>query len=294
MKKLVAALALSASVLTLTACNNGDSEVVVKSDAGDITKEEFYNELKERNGEAILQELVLAKVLEENYEVSDKDIDKEIENMKNQYGEAFDMLVQQQFGDEKTLREELKIPLMQEKAATEDIDITEDEIKERYEEEKTLIDAQHILVEDEKTADEVKAKLDEGEDFAELAGEYSVDGSAQNGGNLGQFGKGQMVKEFEDAAFSMKAGEISDPVKTEYGYHIIKVNEIIEQDYDEVKDDIRRQLASEKVDPQAFQEKLDKLIQDANIDVKIDEYKDLFAAPETSDEEEANDEKAEG
>ncbi len=82
------------------------------------------------------------------------------------------------------------------------------------------------MVDDEKTAKEVKKKLDEGEDFAELAKEYSKDESnAESGGELGFFGKGKMVKEFEDKAFSMKVDEISDPVKTEHGYHIIKVTD---------------------------------------------------------------------
>jgi peptidyl-prolyl cis-trans isomerase D len=71
-------------------------------------------------------------------------------------------------------------------------------------------------------------KAREGEDFAELAGRYSEDPSREQGGQLGVFGRGSMVKPFEDAAFSMKAGEISDPVRTQFGWHIIKVENVNE------------------------------------------------------------------
>ena len=83
--------------------------------------------------------------------------------------------------------------------------------------------ASHILVKDEKTAKKLKAELDKGADFAKLAKKHSKCPSGQSGGDLGFFGKGQMVKEFEDAAFSLSIGVPSKPIKTEFGYHLILV-----------------------------------------------------------------------
>src|SRR5699024_12679805 len=119
-KKLAIAAAISVSVVGLSACsNNADSEVVVKTNAGDVTKEEFYDALKEQQGEQVLDELVTQKVMEDNYEVSDKEDDKEIDNFKEQLGDQYEMRMQQQeFSDEKSYEKDIKLAICQEKAAT--------------------------------------------------------------------------------------------------------------------------------------------------------------------------------
>lgn len=82
--------------------------------------------------------------------------------------------------------------------------------------------ASHILVEKHPLALQILEELKKGADFAQLAAKHSVCPSRKSGGDLGSFGKGQMVREFEAAAFSLKAGETSNIVKTQFGYHIIK------------------------------------------------------------------------
>ena len=98
---------------------------------------------------------------------------------------------------------------------------------ERYAnaEPETEVHAGHILVDSEEQAADIKAQLDGGADFAELAAKFGTDGTAQRGGDLGWFVKGDMVPEFAEAAFAMEAGTISDPVKTAFGWHIIKLDE---------------------------------------------------------------------
>jgi len=85
------------------------------------------------------------------------------------------------------------------------------------------VKASHILVESEKEAQDILAKINSGESFEKLAKIKSKCPSGRKGGDLGWFGKGMMVKEFEDASFSAKDGDVVGPVKTQFGYHIIKV-----------------------------------------------------------------------
>ena len=85
------------------------------------------------------------------------------------------------------------------------------------------IKCSHILVKKQSEAIEILDKIKNGEKFGKMARQFSTDsGSAKRDGSLGYFGRGKMVKEFENAAFTLQAGQISDPIKTQYGYHIIK------------------------------------------------------------------------
>lgn len=148
------------------------------------------------------------------------------------------------------------------------VTVTDEEIKKYYQEHKDefkaeeSVKARHILIrvpegadakawkDAEKKAEMIRQKLLKGEDFAKLAKEYSEDpGSKNRGGDLGYFSKGRMIPEFEKAAFSLKKGEISRPVKTSFGYHIIKVEDrkaAGQLKLDEVKDEIRKRLIQEK------------------------------------------------
>ena len=85
------------------------------------------------------------------------------------------------------------------------------------------IKCSHILVEKQSEAIEILDKIKNGEKFGKMARQFSTDsGSAKRDGSLGYFGRGKMVKEFENVAFALQTGEVSEPIKTQYGYHIIK------------------------------------------------------------------------
>ncbi|MCG3085049.1 peptidylprolyl isomerase [Anoxybacillus sp. LAT_35] len=274
MKKWTVAMS-AAAMLALSACNNG-SDVVVETKEGNITKEELYNEMKERYGKDVLRDLVHEKVLSKKFKVTDEELNKEIENLKEMYGIQYDLAVQQ--NGEEAIRDMVKLDLLRQKAAMEDIKVTDEELKKYYNEYKPKVKASHILVDDEKTAKDIKAKLEKGEDFAELAKEYSKDtGSAQNGGDLGWFGPGKMVEEFEKAAYALKVGEISDPVKTQFGYHIIKVTDKEEKkSFDEMKEEIEFEVKKSKLDTSKVQSKLDELMKEANVDIKDKSLKDAL------------------
>lgn len=87
----------------------------------------------------------------------------------------------------------------------------------------TRATARHILVPEQEVCDELKTKIEGGEDFAAVAAEHSTCPSGQKGGDLGEFGPGQMVKEFDEIVFSAEVGSLQGPVQTQFGFHLIEV-----------------------------------------------------------------------
>ncbi|PSL30625.1 foldase protein PrsA [Planomicrobium soli] len=280
MKKSFLTVTLAASVLALSACsgNGSDSEVVVSSEVGDITKNELYEEMKTSVGEQAVQILMIEKVLGEKYEVTDKEVDAEYQKSQEEMGESFDQFLAQNNQTEESYKKIIRLNLLQEKALTEDVEVTDEEIQQQYDRQGTELNARHILVADEEAAADIKKQLDEGADFAKLAEENSTDpGSGANGGNLDWFGAGAMVPEFEEAAFNLEVDEISEPVQSQHGFHIIQVLEkrkVEDQPaLEDQKEAIRTDLAVAKADQAALVPKIAKMLEDAKVDIKDEDLK---------------------
>ncbi|AJG96424.1 peptidylprolyl isomerase [Bacillus anthracis] len=285
MKKAMLALAAT-SVIALSACGTSSSDKIVTSKAGDITKEEFYEQMKNsQTGKQTLNNMVMEKVLIKNYKVDDKEVDKKFDEMKKQLGDQFDTLLKQQGLKEETVKNGVRASLAQEKAIEKTI--TDKELKDYY---KPEIKASHILVKDEATAKKVKEELGQGKSFEELAKQYSEDtGSKEKGGDLGFFGPGKMVKEFEDAAYKLKKDEVSEPVKSQFGYHIIKVTDIKEPEksFEQSKADIKKEIVQKKMqDGQFMNDLMMKEIKKADVKVDDKDLKDLFEEKKTDDKKE--------
>ena len=169
-------------------------------------------------------------------------------------------------------------------------EISDEQVRKYYDDNQTLyagtqVRASHILVKDEETAKRISTDLRaHPEKFADVAKEKSTDtATAPKGGDLGLFGQGRMVPEFEKAAFSMKEGQISDPVKTQYGYHVIMVTERKEgtpKPFEQVKDQIRATMRN-KASQDATQNHFDELKKNANLKVDEAVLADITPPPST-------------
>jgi foldase protein PrsA len=240
-------------------------KAVAKVDGKAINKDELYDVMVEQYGAATVEQLIADKIVaseakKEKVTITDKELNEEVDKLKESYGgeEVFNQMLESNNTTVDALKDDLKNYLTIRKLLEPQIKITDEELQTYFDENKDSfgeaeqVKASHILVADEATANEIKQKLADGADFAELAKEYSTDeGTKENGGELGFFAKGTMVTEFDDVAFTLPVNEISDPVKTDYGYHIIKVEEkkeAKEANFDDSKKEIKETLIQQKME----------------------------------------------
>lgn len=155
----------------------------------------------------------------------------------------------------------------------ESVNPTEDDLRTYYDENKEVISpnktytASHILIDDLDKANEVYKEIENGLDFKEAAKKYSKDPSAASGGSLGTFPKGVMVKEFQDGLDSLKIGEISKPVKSQFGYHLIYLEDVKNEEakaFDEVKEQVYQTYLMVKRQ-EKYLEKLNEISKDAEV-----------------------------
>ncbi|KWX87483.1 peptidylprolyl isomerase, partial [Paenibacillus riograndensis] len=204
-----------------------------------ISKAQLYDTLVEAGGEATIQNLITKTLVDQeakkaNITVTDADIQAELEDLKTQFGgeEALNNALQQSSMTLDDLKKQMPLQVEIRKLVEPKVKVTDEEISKYYEENKASFNqeeevrASHILVKTKAEADAIVKQLAGGADFAALAKEKSADtGSKDKGGDLNFFKKGDMVPEFSAAAFKLKVGETSAAVKTDYGYHVIKVTD---------------------------------------------------------------------
>jgi foldase protein PrsA len=261
--------------------NNPD---ILDEATADDPKTTMGQELRRQVLENLIQmELVRQDAEKKDVKVDESKVTEQIENVKNQ------------FGGEETFNEQLKAvgmtpefyenyvrnSLLMNKYYEElvkEFEPTDEDLQKYFKDHKDEYfnaTASHILVSDVNEANKIKKELDKGADFAEMAKEKSTDQStAPKGGDLGSFNNGSMVQPFNDAIKSMDKGDISDPVKTDFGYHIIKLTDKKAREFDDVKDELKQTYTQEKV-----KEYVDKLQKDAKIKRYLDP-KDDYTLPE--------------
>ena len=220
----------------------------------EVVKQKFAKLEKEYKDEGKSEEDI-AKVT-----VTEEEVNESLSKVKEQLGDKFNEELEKAKLTEDELKYKIEDNLYSSKFQTwfaENYSPTDEEVAEKYKGsdfDGPQINASHILVETEEDAKKVKSRLDAGEKFEDVATEVSKDPSVKNNkGVLGTFTKGIMVQEFYDAAVKLKVGEISEPVKTKFGYHIIKLNEIVE-DYSQFTDESKK-LISQKLKQKILSEK---------------------------------------
>jgi len=220
---------------SLAACSGGGAVATVNGQP--ISRSDFNTRLESSPmGRTVLQQLVQETLIEQyaknnSITVTDADVDaRETQIKANFPSGSWDEMLKARGLSEADVRSALREQLILDKALAKDVTITPKQIQDYFNKNRSSFDkpeqvtARHILVPNLALANQVEGDLKAGQNFADLAKKYSTDpGSKDKGGDLGSFRRGQMVPAFDKYAFSAPIGQISPPIKSPFGYHIIQV-----------------------------------------------------------------------
>lgn len=244
----------------------------------------------------IVREVLEQKAAEMGIEVTDDEYQQQLQQVRSQFDSelAFETALEQEGFSldsfEQELRRQMRIQKLIQQEVYDDIQVTAEQAREFYDQNPDFfetgdqIEARHILISTQDLPDEaavadarsraegIRTELVEGADFAELAREKSEGPSASRGGNLGTFGRGQMVPPFEEVAFNLEVGEISEIVETQFGFHIIQVTDKVDPETQTFEDSQERIIGflTEQERNAAAQRYVGELREEADIETMLD------------------------
>jgi foldase protein PrsA len=292
-QRLTVGLAALLMGTSLAACSGGDAVATVNGQP--ISRSAFNARLESSPmGRTVLQQMVQETLIDQyaknnNINVTDAEIDaKETQIKANFPSGSWDEMLKARGLTEADVRSALREQIILDKALAKDVTIRPAQIQDYFNKNRGTFDkpaevtARHILVPNLQLATQVEADLKAGQSFADLAKKYSTDpASKDKGGELGSFRRGQMVPAFDKVAFSAPIGQISQPVKSPFGYHIIQVESrtpgqkaTLASATPQITDTLRQQQEAPLIQP--F---LQGLQQKANIQVNDPQFAGLFATP---------------
>ncbi|WP_373230462.1 peptidylprolyl isomerase [Cohnella sp.] len=265
----IIAIAALFFVLIRNPSGGGLNETVGKMDGATFKTADLYTEMTKQMPEgqqaSILDSLMTIKLIDLEASkagvfIEEADLQAEMDKIKKNFGteEEFSAALQQSGMTLDALSEQIKTQMKLRQIFEKQTPVTEDDLKAYYETNKEnfatspkQVQASHILLATQEEAEAVLAELKAGKDFATLAKAKSQDpGSKDNGGELPLFGRGEMNAGFEEAAFALAKGQMSEVVQAESGFHIIKVTDVKEAvipAYDEIKDEVKQTFFDEKI-----------------------------------------------
>lgn len=285
-KKAAAAVAVAGVALSLSACSS-NSKTVVSYKGGKITQEQYYDEMKKSQaGQSTLANMIINRALEEQYgnKVSQKQVDKQYNNYKKQYGSQFSAILQQNGMTPSTFKQNLKTNLLSEAALKSVKKITKKQEQEAWKSYQPKVTVQHILVAKKSTANDIIKQLKDGKSFKSLAKKYSLDTATKNNaGKLPAFDSTDTTLDssFKTAAFKLKNGEVTDtPVKSQSGYHVIKmISHPAKGKFADHKKAIDNEIyASMAQDQETMRDVIATVLKKADVSIKDSDLKNVLSS----------------